>query len=103
MYNLYYENGVLITPNVVVKGDNASVTYKGILSNSGAKSVYMHVGFGDNWENTKDIKMDKTEEGFETSLPISDDKPLKMAFKDCANNWDNNGGRNYTFEVQSRL
>lgn len=103
MYNMYNKNGVYITPNVVVKGDDASVTYKGILSDSGAHSVYMHVGYGDNWESTTDIKMNKTVEGFEANLPISDDKPLKLAFKDCASNWDNNGGRNYTFEVQSRL
>ncbi|MDP4181562.1 MAG: carbohydrate-binding protein [Bacillota bacterium] len=103
MYNMYYENGVIIAPNVLVKGDNASVIYKGILSNSGAGSVYMHVGYGDKWENTKDLKMRKSDEGFEADIEIASDQPIKFAFKDCANNWDNNSGRNYTFEVQSRL
>lgn len=103
MYNMYYENGVFVTPNVLVNGDNASITYKGILNNSGANSVIMRVGFGDNWENISDIEMKKTNDGFEAALPIYSDKNVKLAFKDSANNWDNNGGRNYTFEVQARM
>lgn len=102
LYNIYYENGVIVTPNVIVKGDRASVLYKGILKNSGADEVYMHTGYGEFWDNAGDVKMKRTEEGFEAVLPISTDKPLKLAFKDSADNWDNNCGRNYTFEVQSR-
>ncbi len=103
LYNMYYQNGVVIVPNVIVKGDEASVSYKGVLSNSGADSIYMRVGYGDNWENTKDIKMEKTTDGFKADLAVADDKLLKLAFKDSASNWDNNSGRNYTFEVQARL
>lgn len=99
---MYYENGVIIKPNVVAKGDHASVLYKGILYHSGADSVYMHAGYGDLWDNAKDIQMQRTGEGFEAKLSVIDGKPLKLAFKDSANNWDNNTGRNYTFEVQSR-
>lgn len=103
MYNIYNESGVIITPNVVAKGDRACVLYRGILNNSGADAVYMHVGYGDRWENTSDIRMKKTAQGFEAGLDVTDDRPLKLAFKDSANHWDNNSGRNYTFEVQSRL
>jgi hypothetical protein len=100
---MYFKNGVIITPNVIVKGDETSVSYKGVLSNSGADSIFMRVGYGDNFENSKDIQMKKTDDGFKAALPVVDDKPLKLAFKDSADNWDNNGGRNYTFEVQTRL
>lgn len=103
LYNIYFKNGLVVTPNVLVKGDKASVVYKGLLKDSGAETVYMHVGFGDQWENTQDIQMQKTGEGFETTLPITMDLPLKLAFRDCADNWDNNSSRDYTFEVQSRL
>jgi hypothetical protein len=103
LYNSYFKNGVRITPNVLVKGDKASVVYKGLLMDSGADTVYMHVGYGDHWENTQDIPMKRTEEGFETTLPITKDLPLKMAFRDNADHWDNNSSRDYTFEVQSRL
>lgn len=96
---MYYQNGLVITPNVLAEGDVASVVYKGILKNSGADEVFMHVGFGEQWTDIKDIKMKKTEDGFETVLPITTDMPLKLAFHDSANNWDNNQTRDYTFEV----
>lgn len=102
MYNMYHENGLVVVPNVLVKGDKASVIYKGILKESGADSIFMHVGYGDKWEGKMDIKMRKTEDGFETTLPIMTDSPLKLCFRDSADNWDNNSSRNYTFEVQSR-
>lgn len=102
MYNSYYQNGLVVTPNVLAEGDVASVVYKGLLKNSGADEVYMHVGFGEHWHDTKDIKMKKVGDSFESVLPITSSLPLKIAFRDCANNWDNNSSRNYTFEVQSR-
>jgi len=102
LYNMYYKNGLIVTPNVLAEGDKATVIYKGILKESGADEIYMHVGFGEHWHNTQDIKMKKTSEGFETVLPITYDLPLKVAFRDNANNWDNNSSRDYTFEVQSR-
>lgn len=101
MYNTYIQNGVFIRPNVIAQGDTATVTYKGLLFNSGADTVYMHCGYGVNWENVEDVQMTKTVEGFQASLPINQYKPLNMVFKDSANNWDNNSGKNYTFDVQS--
>lgn len=102
MYNMYYKNGLIVTPNVLAEGDEATVIYKGILKESGADEIIMHVGYGEKWNDTQDIKMKKTKEGFETNLSITNDLPLKVAFRDGANNWDNNSSRDYTFEVQSR-
>lgn len=102
MYNNYLNNGVILTPNVVAKGDNASVIYRGILFNSGADSIYARVGYGDRWDNARDIQMKRTCDGFEAVLPVTTDAKLSLAFKDSANNWDNNSSRNYSFDVQSR-
>ncbi len=102
MYNSYIENGVIITPNVIAEGDRAKVLYRGLLYNSGADSVYMHAGYGDDWENSTAIQMNKTSEGFESVLPITEFKKLNMVFKDSASNWDNNLGMNYSFEVEAR-
>lgn len=102
MYNNYLENGVILTPNVVAKGDKAAVIYRGILHDSGADSVYMHVGYGSRWEDSQVIQMNRSVEGFEAAIPLTSDAKLNVAFKDSANNWDNNSGRNYSFEVESR-
>ncbi|MCX7921199.1 MAG: carbohydrate-binding protein [Clostridia bacterium] len=102
MYNNYIENGVIITPNVVAKGDKATVIYRGLLHNSGAHSVLMRIGYGDNWNDTHDVRMSKTAEGFEAVLPVNSSNKLNVCFKDCANNWDNNSGNNYSFQVEER-
>ncbi len=102
MYNNYVENGVILRPNVVAEGDNATVVYKGILYNDGADTVYMHCGYGDIWEGTNDVPMTKTSEGFKTTIPVTQYKQLNCVFKDSAGNWDNNSGTNYSFQVQAR-
>lgn len=102
MYNNYVENGVIIRPNVIAEGDNVIVNYKGVLFNDGAHSIYMHLGFGEHWEQVEDIKMERGLNGFEATIPITRHKKLNVAFKDCANNWDNNSGKNYSFEVEAR-
>ncbi|NLY44003.1 MAG: carbohydrate-binding protein [Clostridiaceae bacterium] len=102
LYNLYNENGVIIMPNVIGQGSNPKVIYKGLLYQSGADEVYMHVGYGNNWDNVMDIKMKRTENGFEGTLPMLKCDNIKIAFKDSADNWDNNAGRDYSFEVQER-
>lgn len=91
-----------MVPNVLGQGDNAKIIYKGLLSKSGANHVYAHVGYGNQWNNLSDIKMSKTSEGFEAELPIISHDRLNVVFKDCANNWDNNSGWNYSFEIQTR-
>lgn len=91
----YRQNGVL----VYSEADKVKVIYDGLLAQNGAANVYAHVGFGKNWTKTSDHKMRKTRKGFETSLPAPDDAILNVAFKDCADHWDNNSGQNYNFVV----
>lgn len=102
MYNTYYENGVILKPNVIAKGEDATVLYNGLLYNSGADTVYMHTGFGDKWTQQKEVQMKRTQDGFEAKLPITISDNLNIVFKDSANNWDNNDAQNYTFEVQDK-
>lgn len=102
MYNSYIENGVIIAPNVVAAGEKTTVKYKGLLYNSGADEVYLRLGYGSDWKDQKDVKMTKTSDGFEAQIPITSPDKLNLVFKDSANNWDNNSGTNYSFNIESR-
>ncbi len=102
LFNNFIQNGVVIKPNVLAHGDNATLLYKGLLQKSGAQSVVMHYGYGNDWSNSGDIKMHKTADGFEANFTVTSDDQLNIAFKDCANNWDNNSGQDYSFEVQNK-
>ena len=94
----YIHNGIVVEPESITAGERMQVSYNGVLSN--ADELYAHVGYGDaRWNDVSDIKMKSTRNGFEAVLPISKPGKLKVAFKDAANNWDNNAGLNYTFEV----
>ncbi len=99
MYNNYSNEGVFIRTNVLSGNDTGTLIYDGILSHSGADDIYVHFGYGDNhnWQNTSYIKMTKTKNGFETSIPLNPVLNTNITFKDSANNWDNNSGHNYVF------
>ena len=87
----YEQNGV----HVYSGSDRVRVVYDGLLPQSGATDVYARVGFGEDWSNLCDYKMHKTSVGFETTIPVVSKETMHVAFKDCANNWDNNSGRDY--------
>lgn len=97
----YTDNGVYITPSDFTVGDRIRVTYSGLLAKSGASEVYAHIGYGtQKWQNIADIKMSKTEQGFEATFPVTSESNLNIAFKDSANNWDNYSGKNYSFKIK---
>lgn len=91
----YRQSGI----HVYSGSDRVKVVYDGLLPKSGAAHVYAHVGYGNKWENESDYAMLKTSHGFEVSIQVRQNDTLNIAFKDCANNWDNNSGENYSFRV----
>ncbi|HMM19103.1 MAG TPA: carbohydrate-binding protein [Selenomonadales bacterium] len=95
----YRDSGISVTPAVLAKGDTAQVRYQGLLARSGAEKLYVHVGYGGNWERAIDYKMIRTPDGFEAQVPVAAQNGLKICFHDNANNWDNNSGQDYSFEV----
>lgn len=97
--NKYMQNGITISPSIPSIGETAKISYDGILSKSGATHVYAHIGYGSKWDNSCDLQMTKTSSGFEVNVPVNKPDVLNVCFKDCANNWDNNSGKNYMFEV----
>lgn len=92
----YTSNGILTS----VEGDRLKLKYSGLLSKSGAPEVYAVVSYGDNrqWDRENYYRMNNNGRGtFEVSLPVTDNMDINVAFKDGANNWDNNSGKNYSF------
>ena len=98
-YNSYSYNDVQLShqPNTM------KLTYTGILAQNGAKDIYAVIGYGNNlkWENVSQNHMHKNaNNSFEMIFPIERSGNINIAFKDNADNWDNNSGMNYTFENQ---
>ncbi|VBB05236.1 Hypothetical protein LUCI_0443 [Lucifera butyrica] len=91
----YQNHGVILHSG----SNRVRVVYNGLLAQSGAEHIYAHTGFGNHWSETYDHQMLRTSQGFEADIPVNHSTTLNMAFKDCANNWDNNAGHNYSFEI----
>jgi hypothetical protein len=95
-YDSYLNNGVQFQE----VSRALRVSYNGLLAKSGAQDVYAIVGYGNNlkWEDVEYYPLQKVgHQTFELILPVKRDGNINMAFKDGANNWDNNSGMNYSF------
>lgn len=88
-------SGVAITPASVHKGDHITIIYNGLLSNDGAQNVVLHTGYNQNWSDPYDHHLSKTNRGWETTLLVNNAAELNFCFKDNAQNWDNNNGKNW--------
>lgn len=101
--NVDVDQGIEVSPTPIIAGQRVEIQYDGLLARSGAQQVYLHAGFGNNdsWNNVMDIKMNRQGKRFVTHLSIEDETRFNFCFKDNAQNWDNNSGRNWCFEIHN--
>ena len=101
MRDAMYPGGLVVDPVPITAGEEVTILYNGLLSSSNADQVYLHCGYGSaqSWNNIQDIKMEKTERGWVKKITVNDSYRLNICFKDSANNWDNNNGINWSFEI----
>lgn len=94
--NEYKKNGIEVNNKL----KSVKITYDGLLSKSGADKVYAFYGYDDMWSNQDVQEMHRGTNGFEAIIPTGKNNHcVNVAFKDSANNWDNNSNRNYSFIV----
>ena len=91
---------IFFNTDKIIEGAKVKISYVGDLFQNDSKEVYLHYGFGTNWDNVSDIKMEKTELGFQCEIDILKAESLNLCFKNSANEWDNNLGENYTFPIE---
>ncbi len=92
--NIFFNTDKL-TPNSKIK-----ISYTGTFFQDESKEVYIHLGFGQNWENIQDMKMEKTELGFQAEFELINSNTLNFCFKNENEEWDNNNGQNYIFPIE---
>lgn len=92
--NIFFNTDKLI-PNTTVK-----ISYIGTLFQDNSEEVYIHYGFGLLWENVSEVKMVKTELGFQAEIELNDSESFNFCFRNNLNKWDNNNGENYIFPIE---
>lgn len=97
----YAKNGVFMSKSILNLGDEVTLSYNGLLMESGADRLYAHVGFGEQWENSSFLPMYFEDGFFKCNIKIVSNKDFKVSFKDSADNWDNNSYKDYCFKIVS--
>ena len=84
----------------LVENSKVKISYAGKLFQDNCEEVYIHYGFGLNWDNIGEIKMEKTELGFQAEVELPSSETFNFCFRNAENEWDNNDGQNYIFPIE---
>ena len=92
---------IFFNTDKLTQNSKVKISYTGKLFQEGANEVHIHYGFGLLWKDLADIKMEKTELGFQTEINLAEYDTFNFCFKNERNEWDNNNGQNYIFELEA--
>lgn len=91
---------IFFNTDKLVENSKVKISYAGKLFQDNCEEVYIHYGFGLNWDNIGEIKMEKTELGFQAEVELISSETFNFCFRNAENEWDNNGGQNYVFPIE---
>ncbi len=91
---------IFFNTDKLVENSKVKISYTGKLFQDYSEEVSIHYGFGLNWENVKDIKMEKTDLGFQAEINLLEGESFNFCFKNENKEWDNNDGQNYIFPLE---
>lgn len=96
-----FTKDIYINKDKIVENSEIVILYKGFLfSNSLTKDVYLSYGYGNLWDNKKEIKMKPSTFGYLATVNIENGENLQFCFRDNENNWDNNSNYNYILPIE---
>ena len=93
---------IFFNTDKLVENTRVKISYIGQFFQDQSNEVTIHYGFGYNWNNVCDVKMEKTELGFQIELDLTSDDTLNFCFCNENGVWDNNYGNNYVFPIEKR-
>ena len=91
---------IFFNTDKLTQNSKVKISYTGKLFQDNSNEVYIHYGFGLLWENLNEIKMEKTDLGFQAEIDLIDKDTFNFCFKNELNVWDNNDGENYIFQLE---
>lgn len=91
---------IFFNTDKLVENSNVKISYTGKFFQDNSEKVFLHYGFGQNWNNVNEIEMQKTELGFQAEINLLEGKSFNLCFKNGNNQWDNNNGQNYIFPIE---
>lgn len=91
---------IFFNTDKLIENSNVKISYTGKLFENNSDEVFVHYGFGNNWDNLNEKKMEKTELGFQAEINLISSDSLNLCFRNSNNEWDNNDTKNYIFQIE---
>ena len=91
---------IFFNTDKLLQNSTVKISYTGVLFENNSEEVYIHYGYGLNWDNVNEIKMNKTELGFQAEINLPESNQLNLCFRNSLDEWDNNQNSNYIFEIE---
>ena len=91
---------IFFNTDKLIENSKVKISYTGKFYQDDSQNVIVHYGFGSQWNNVNDIEMVKTELGFQTEIELLQGESLELCFKNGNDEWDNNDGKNYVFQLE---
>ena len=93
---------IFFNTDKLIENSDIKISYTGKFFQDKSEEVFIHYGFGANWDNMNDIKMYKTELGFQAEIALSEGETFNFCFRNEKNEWDNNDCKNYVFNLEKK-
>ena len=91
---------IFFNTDKLIENSTVKLSYTGKFFQDGSESVFLHYGFGVNWDNVNEIEMEKTELGFQAEINLLEGDSFNLCFRNGNSEWDNNEGQNYSFPIE---
>lgn len=93
---------IFFNTDKLIENSKIKISYTGTLFQDVSNEVSIHYGFGNNWDNVNDIKMERTELGFQAEIELCSGETFNFCFCNENGVWDNNCGSNYVFAIEKK-
>ena len=93
---------IFFNTDKLVENSNVKISYTGKFFQESCEKVFIHYGFGLNWDNVSEVEMERTELGFQAEIFLGEGDSFNFCFRNDNDEWDNNDCKNYTFEIEKR-
>ena len=91
---------IFFNTDKLVENSDVKISYTGKFFQDGSEQVFLHYGFGINWDNVNEEEKKKTDLGFQAEINLLEGESFNMCFKNGNDEWDNNEGQNYSFPME---
>lgn len=91
---------IFFNTDKLIENSKVKISYTGKFFQNASEEVSIHYGFGFNWDNINDVKMEKTDLGFQAEIELGQGDTFNFCFKNNNEEWDNNDGMNYVFPLE---